>query len=227
MERESESSNLDIHSSDMSDSKVDRESPADKQKRVVEKSQGLINRWTFQMNRALDLGDVDEVFLHAAKVILPLSKLQLSPQSYNVLDHVVSTNLIGLSVTIADTTRLSNREITEQYEKVQYDRGALKRLCLMVTRGPELATRRVARMKDVIEDLSEVLKQAQDPLHALFLRHFLLSVFRQHMPESSHHEVDRSLKFLLQNFAQMNHIWLRIADTSQSAERHSLSVLAR
>jgi hypothetical protein len=66
----------------------------------------------------------------------------------------------------------------------------------MVTLGPELATRRIARMKVVIEDLSEMLKQAQDPIHALFLRHFLLSVFRQHLPESSHHEMDRSLKFL-------------------------------
>jgi hypothetical protein len=57
---------------------------------------------------------------------------------------------------------------------VQYKRGALQRLYLMVTLGPELATRRVARIKDVIEDLSEMLKQAQDPIHALFLRHFLL-----------------------------------------------------
>jgi vacuolar protein sorting-associated protein 35 len=224
MERESESSNLDHHSSDMSDAKADHESPADKQKRVVEKSKGLINTWNSQMNRALDLGDVDEVFLHAAKMILPLSKFHLSPQTYYVPYHIVSMNLIGLSVTIADTTRLSNREVAEQCEMVQYNRGALQRLYLMVTFDPELATRCVARMRDVIEHLSEMLKQAQDPIHALFLRHFLLSVFKQHLPESSHHEMDRSLKFLLQNFAQMNRMWVRIADTSQSAERHWLSV---
>jgi hypothetical protein len=95
----------------------------------------------------------------------------------------------------------------------------------MVTLGPELATRHVARMKDVIEDLSKMLKHAQDPIHVLFLRHFLLFVFKQHLPESSHHEMHRSLKLLLQNFAQMNRMWVRIADTSQSAGRHSLSVL--
>jgi hypothetical protein len=96
MKPESESSNLDFHSPDVSDAKADRESPADKQKRVVEKSQRLITRWNLQMNSALDLGDVDGAFLHAAKMILPLSKLHISPQSYYVLYHVVLTNLIGL-----------------------------------------------------------------------------------------------------------------------------------
>jgi hypothetical protein len=67
----------------------------------------------------------------------------------------------------------------------------------MVVLSPELATRRVAAMKDVIEDLSEILKQTQDPPHALFLRYFLLSVFKQHLPENNHHEMDQSLKFLL------------------------------
>jgi hypothetical protein len=227
MERESESSSLNLHSSDTSDTKADRESPADKQKRVVEKSQGLINRWNFRMNRALDLGDVDKAFLHAAKMIPPRRKLHLSPQSYHVLYHVVSTNLIGLSVAIADTTRLSNREIAEQYEMVRCNKGVLQRLYLIAAVGPELATRRVARRKDVIEELSEMLKQAQDPIHTLFLRHFHLSVFKQYLPESSHYEMDRSLKFLLQNFAQANRMCVRIVDTSQSAERHSLSVLVR
>jgi hypothetical protein len=209
----------------MTDGRADHASPADKQAQAVAKSQTLIDTWNFQMNRAFDLGEVDRAFQHAAKMILPLSKLHLSPQNYYVLYHVVSTNLIGVSVTIADASRLSNRQIAEQYEMVQYNRGALQRLYLMVTLGPELATRRIAPMKDVIEDLSEMLKQAQDPIHALFLRHFLLSVFKQHLPESTHHEMDRSLKFLLQNFAQMNRMWVRISDASQPAERQSLSVL--
>jgi hypothetical protein len=177
------------------------------------------------MNRPLDLGDVDEAFLHAAKMILPLSKLHLSPQSYCVLYHVVSANLIWVSVTIADTTRLSNREITEQYVMVQYNRGASQRLSLMVVLGPKLAMRRVARMKDVIKDLSEMLKQARDPIHVVFLRHFPFSGFKQHLSERSHHEMDRSLKFLLRNFAQMSRIWVRIVDPSQWAEWHSLSVV--
>jgi hypothetical protein len=121
------------------------------------------------MNRAFDLGDVDEAFGNAAKMILPLSKLHISPQNYCVHDHVVSTNLIDLSVTIADPSRVSNRQIAEQYEMVQYNRGTLQRLYLIVMLGSELATRRVAPMKDVIEDLSEMLKQAQNPMNALFL----------------------------------------------------------
>jgi hypothetical protein len=37
--------------------------------------------------------------------------------------------------------------------------------------------------------------------------------------------MDQSLKFLRQDLARMRRMWVRIADTSQSAERHSLSVL--
>jgi vacuolar protein sorting-associated protein 35 len=97
----------------------------------------------------------------------------------------------------------------------------------MITIG--LASRKIVCMLDVVEDVVEMLKQAQDPIHALFIRHFLLSVFKQHLPDATPQDRDRSLRFLLTNFAQMNRMWVRIPDTIETggatSERSELSVL--
>jgi vacuolar protein sorting-associated protein 35 len=202
---------------------------ADPISKLISQSQESIQANSFLMLRSLDNGQVDETFQKASILVEPLITHKLSPRNYYILYHLVSTALIQLSVAITDSTRMTDRQIAEQYEVVQYHKKALPRLYLMITIGPELATRKVVRILDVIEDVTEMLKQAQDPIHSLFIRHFLLSVFKQHLPDSTPQDRDRSLRFLLANFAQMNRMWVRISDTIRdgkaSGERADLSVL--
>jgi hypothetical protein len=120
-----------------------------------------------------------------------------------ILCSLVSTALIVFSVTIADPSRVTSRQVAESSEVVQDDRMAL-------------AARQNARIIGVIEDITEMLKQAQDPIHALFIPHFFLSVFKQLLPDRTPWDRDRSVRFLLANFAQMKRIRVRIADAGQS-----------
>jgi hypothetical protein len=213
----------------MADSPSETPSEPDHQAKFIAQSQETIQANSFMMLRHLDLGEVDDAFRKASKLVEPLITSDLSPRNYYVLYHLVSTALIELSVAITDPSRIDNRQVAEQYEVVQYHKMALPRLYLMITVAPELATRKIVRILEVIEDVTEMLKQAQDPVHALFIRHFLLSVFKQHLPDTTPQDRDRSLRFLLTNFAQMNRMWVRIPETirggTASSERADLSVL--
>jgi vacuolar protein sorting-associated protein 35 len=199
------------------------------QEKFIATSQESIQANSFMVHRHLDQGEIDDAFRKASKLLLPLTTFKLSPRNYYVLYHLISTTLIELSVSIADPNRVSDRQVAEQYEVVQYHKLALVRLYLMITIAPELAARNIAKIIEVLEDVIEMIKQAQDPVHSLFLRHFLLSVFKQHLPDTTSQDRDRSLRFLLTNFAQMNRMWVRNSDTlrdgSAPSERADLSVL--
>jgi hypothetical protein len=181
------------------------------------------------MNRALDLSDIDTAFTHAANMIEPLETDQLTPRNYYTLYHQVSTSLFALSTSLTDPGRIATRILAEQYEVVQYNPRCLRRLYLMIVVGQELAAREFCRTLEILEDLIDMVRQAQDPIRALFLRHFLLSTFKQTLPGSTELDLSRSLGFLLTNFSQMNRLWVRIGNIMASddcrAQRSELSVL--
>jgi hypothetical protein len=177
------------------------------------------------MNRAIDLGDIPDAFDWAARSVEPLAMTDLLPRQYYTLYHSVSTHLINLSVTLADPNRISDRQIAEEYEMIQYNSSALQHLYLLITIAPELPKRKIAQMQEMYEDVVEMLNQAQDPVHALFLRHFMLSAFKSTLPDHTPQDLERSLRFLMGNFAQMNRYWVRIAHTTPPDQHFELLVL--
>jgi len=183
----------------------------------------------FLMNRALDNGDLGNAMGNAIILIEILSTETLTPRNYYTLYHLVSTYLLQLNIAFQDDLKIPTRKIAEMYETVQYHNLALIRLYLMITIAPELSRRNLIRIVDVLDDLSDMTRQAQDPIRALFLRHFMLSIFKQYFPDSNEAETEISLDFLLNNFAQMNRLWVRIEDImahdDRRDERVDLSVL--
>ncbi|OHT06048.1 hypothetical protein TRFO_05692 [Tritrichomonas foetus] len=201
-------------------------SEKDQQKYVnesIERTQGF----AFLMHRSLDQSDVDQAFQYASQIVEVLKTEGLNPRNYYTLYHVISQYLLELNDAISDRERFEDKVVCEQYETAQYHRCVLQRLYLMITAGPQLAARGYTRLVDVLDDLSEMIRQSQHVVHALFIRHFLLSVFKQHLADSTQQEMERSLHFLLHNFAQMNRMWVRIGDTidGKSDQRKELSVL--
>ena len=182
------------------------------QKKIVDESIEKINGYTFLMKRALDNGDINQAITHATHLIDILQTDTLTPRNYYTLYHLVSTALLELSIEFQDELKIPTRKIAELYETVQYNESALERLYLMITIAPELSNRKLVRVTDVLDDLTDMTRQAQDPIRALFLRHYMLSIYKQYLPDSNDVETERSLDFLLGNFAQMNRMWVRIED---------------
>ena len=199
------------------------------QKKVVDENIEKINGFAFLMNRALDNGDVNQAIDNARNLIDVLQIGTLTPRNYYTLYHLVSTALLQLNIAFRDELKIPTRKIAELYETVQYNESALERLYLMITIAPELSNRHLVRVTDVLDDLTDMTRQAQDPIRALFLRHYMLSIYKQYLPDSNDVETERSLEFLLNNFAQMNRMWVRIEDImandSRREQRIELSVL--
>ena len=201
----------------------------DNQKKLVASSIEIIEAHGFLMNRNVDLVKLDEAIDHAAELIGPLRTSELTPENYYTIYHVATTSLFAFSTGIADRAKIDNRQIAEMYEVCQYKMECLTRLYLMIVIGKELAVRGVVRITDMLEDLMDMTRGAQDPIRALFLRHFFVSIFKQDLPDKTQKDMEKSLMFLLNNFAQMNRMWVRIANImandARREERARLSVL--
>jgi vacuolar protein sorting-associated protein 35 len=78
-----------------------------------------------------------------------------------------------------------------------------------------------------MRDLIELSRGVQHPTRALFLRHFLLHVLKDVLPDGQNTNggnLDDTLSFILENFKQMNVLWVRLEfllDSRTSDDRRS------
>ncbi|KAI8615838.1 vacuolar protein sorting-associated protein 35 [Chytriomyces sp. MP71] len=82
----------------------------------------------------------------------------------------------------------------------------------------------VPPMKELLKDMLDMTLGVQHPIRGLFLRYYLTSMCRDFMPDG---DVDGSpfgsrldsIQFLLQNFVEMNKLWVRLQYIGHSRER--------
>ena len=73
-----------------------------------------------------------------------------------------------------------------------------------------------APAKDVLKDLVEMCRGVQHPMRGLFLRSYLSQLSKDKLPDSDNQyegaggTVRDSIDFILQNFTEMNKLWVRM-----------------
>ena len=157
----------------------------------------------------------------------------LSPQKYYELYMRVWSELHDLRMFFSDPTR-HGRSNLELYELVQHAGNILPRLYLLITVGAVyIQSKENVSAKDVLKDLVEMTKGVQHPIHGLFLRAYLSQASKDLLPDESEGNVDDivdssdknsfsdstspngsvtdSIDFVLQNFTEMNKLWVRMA----------------
>ena len=120
---------------------------------------------------------------------------------------------------------------------------------LLVTVGMVYVKAKEGSCKDILKDVVEMCRGVQHPLRGLFLRNYLLQCTRNHLPDGMepdryasswrqpdmslncappplpppHREQDGditdSINFILQNFSEMNKLWVRIQHQGHTRER--------
>ncbi|EPS63448.1 hypothetical protein M569_11336, partial [Genlisea aurea] len=106
--------------------------------------------------------------------------------------------------------------IVELYELVQHAGNILPRMYLLCTVGSVYVKSKEAPAKDILKDLVEMCRGIQHPLRGLFLRSYLSQVSRDKLPDGgSDYEGDAdtiadAVEFVLQNFTEMNKLWVRM-----------------
>ncbi|KAJ3392123.1 Vacuolar protein sorting-associated protein 35 [Entophlyctis sp. JEL0112] len=78
-------------------------------------------------------------------------------------------------------------------------------------------------VKELLKDMLDMTLGVQHPIRGLFLRYYLTSMCRDYMPDGDKESVFGSridsIQFLLQNFVEMNKLWVRLQYIGHSRER--------
>jgi len=201
----------------------------DSQDAVFTQANGVVRKHAFNMRRALDDKNLDEAIVKAANMVSELRTSKLHPSKYYELYMNITNDLRALQEHIleqyrrlidksTEATDEADEWLDELYERVQYRTNIVPRLYLLVTVGSVKlkVTKDPATQIVVLYDLVEMSKGVQHPTRGLFLRNYLSSVSKEHLPDIDdvHEERDENVRkaidFVLQNFGEMARLWIRM-----------------
>lgn len=130
-------------------------------------------------------------------------------------DMSVFDELRHLESHVFEEHRKGNR-IAELYELVQHCGNVLPRLYLLVTVGSAYIKSKEVPAKHVLRDMVELVRGVQHPMRGLFLRHYLSQTCKDILPDKGNEyeaaggSVQDSVEFIMQNFVEMNKLWVRM-----------------
>ncbi|KAJ3080467.1 Vacuolar protein sorting-associated protein 35, partial [Rhizoclosmatium hyalinum] len=151
-----------------------------------------------------------------------------------------------LALYLYDGHLAGQHNLSDLYELVQYAGNIVPRLYLMITVGSvymrvaakllaaenppnqETYQGEVPPIKELLNDMLEMARGVQHPTRGLFLRYYLSVMTRDHMPnfviDSPLGTLSTSIHFILQNFIEMNKLWVRLQYIGHSSERDKREV---
>lgn len=173
------------------------------------------------MKRSLDAGNIREALKFASSMTGELRTSKLSPQNYYELYMNVTDELRELESFLEDEDQREQkgdggRSVVEMYELVQHAGNIVPRLYLLVTVGSVYIRSKKAPAKDILFDLVELCRGVQHPMRGLFLRNYLSSIAKDKLPDYGNEyegvggSIRDSIEFILQNFGEMNKLWVRM-----------------
>ncbi|RZC44941.1 hypothetical protein C5167_037894 [Papaver somniferum] len=169
----------------------------------------------FYMHRALDSNNLRDALKYSAQMLSELRTSRLSPHKYYELYMRAFDELRKLEMFFKEETK-RGCSVIDLYELVQHAGNILPRLYLLCTVGSVYIKSKEAPAKDVLKDLVEMCRGIQHPVRGLFLRSYLSQVSRDKLPDiGSEYEGDAdtgmdAVEFVLQNFTEMNKLWVRM-----------------
>lgn len=178
----------------------------------------------FYMHRALDSNNVRDALKYSAQMLSELRTSRLSPHKYYELYMRAFDELRKLEMFFREESK-RNCSVIELYELVQHAGNILPRLYLLCTVGSVYIRSKEAPAKDVLKDLVEMCRGIQHPVRGLFLRSYLSQVSRDKLPDiGSEYEGDENtvmdaVEFVLQNFTEMNKLWVRMQHQGPAREK--------
>ncbi|KAL7223794.1 hypothetical protein ACSBR1_025278 [Camellia fascicularis] len=178
----------------------------------------------FHMHRALDSNNLRDALKYSAQMLSELRTSRLSPHKYYELYMRAFDELRKLEMFFKEEAR-RGCSIIDLYELVQHAGNILPRLYLLCTVGSVYIKSKEAPAKDILKDLVEMCRGIQHPVRGLFLRSYLSQISRDKLPDiGSEYEGDAdtvmdAVEFVLQNFTEMNKLWVRMQYQGPSREK--------
>jgi vacuolar protein sorting-associated protein 35 len=193
----------------------------DGQASILEQASKMVAKEAFFMKRAVDKNELKVVLKHAAGMLNELRTGLLLPKNYYELYMRVCDELHHLEAYFASICASSDdagggQSVVDLYQQVQHCGNVLPRLYLLATVGAVYIRSKEAPAKDILKDLVEMTKGVQHPTRGLFLRSFLSQQTKDKLPDTNSEyegeggDIADAIDFVLQNFCEMNRLWVRM-----------------
>lgn len=199
--------------------------------RWLDKANDNVKKQAWFMKRHLDAGKIREALECASLMTGELRTSNMSPKNYYELYMRVTDELRELELFFEDEDAKDDRQdgghsIVELYENVQHAGNIIPRLYLLTCVASVYIKSKKAPAKDILIDLVELNRGVQHPMRGLFLRHYLSQVSKDKLPDSGNQyegvggTVKDSISFILQNFGEMNKLWVRMQHQGAVKDRN-------
>lgn len=150
---------------------------------------------------------------------------QLSPKQYYELYISIFDSLEYLCNHLAGSYNIKKKKnkdtsfLSDLYELVQYSGNIVPRLYMMIAVGTTFISTGDAPTEAIMKDMIEMCRGVQNPIRGLFLRYYLSQKIKDLLPISNEHEFNNTVEFLINNFIEMNKLWVRLQHQGHSSER--------
>ncbi|CAO3624827.1 unnamed protein product [Cunninghamella blakesleeana] len=175
------------------------------------------------MRNFLDNDALMDGLKHASNMLAELRTSSLAPKSYYQLYMAIFDSLRHLTSYFVDIHQSGKHHLADVYELVQYAGNIIPRLYLMITVGGAYMSIPDAPVQEIMCDMLEMVHGVQHPMRGLFLRHYLSGMTRDHLPieldKNSDKSIYETIKFTLDNFVEMNKLWIRLQHLGHSREK--------
>lgn len=99
-----------------------------------------------------------------------------------VLDMSIFDAMRHLTAFLTEAHTAGRHHLADLYELVQYAGNIVPRLYLMITVGSAYMSMPEAPVREIMRDMMEMTRGVQHPIRGLFLRYYLSSMTRDHLP---------------------------------------------
>lgn len=202
----------------------------DDHERWLDEAMDKVRDHASYMKRSFDEGQILKALNYASVMTNELRTSKLSPKNYYELYMSVTDELREMEMSIDDEDSKADRtestfSVVRLYEKVQHSGSIIPRLYLLITVAAIYIKSKKAPAKDILFDLVELCRGVQHPMRGLFLRNYLSQMSKDKLPdegtqfEGAGGSVSDSIEFTLQNFGEMNKLWVRMQHQGAMKDR--------
>ncbi|KAI5951872.1 vps35 [Candida jiufengensis] len=179
------------------------------------------------MKNDLDENKLLPALKHCSNFLSELRTNQLTPKQYYEIYMLVFDSLENLSLYLSNnnstttTTETSSQNafLADLYEIVQYSGNIIPRLYMMIVIGTTYMNFQNSPTKDLMKDMIEMCHGVQHPIRGLFLRYYLSQRIKNLLPFGNKQDFNETIEFLINNFIEMNKLWVRLQHQGHSSER--------
>lgn len=188
------------------------------------------------MKRQLDKYQLMEALKFTSSMLQELRSPNWSPKQYYELYILIFDSLSILSEYLIEN-HPKKHHLADLYELVQYAGNVIPRLYLMITVGTcylhfETGTTR----QEILKDMIEMARGIQNPIRGLFIRYFISQRTKEFLLEDDStnktigneggevlerdvETIKFNCQFILNNFIEMNKLWVRLQYQGPLKER--------